>query len=169
MIWLISNGSDSTGFYFYSSLIQVKAAIFSIYGVFIIFKIQICNQNIETCKNLIVASSVDSIIHMVTAFDQKTIEAKEKWISENPTNRRIHLYQKWLGNEKFINGITTGFTKPMFLLVVGMVIDAVALLLQQFINKILWIEIILYGVILFLFIWSLILVYHSIKDIVLTK
>lgn len=166
MIWLFNNGSDSTGFYFYSSLIQVKAAIFSIYGIFIVFKLQLLNQEIENCKNYIIK---ENGLGALTNFLYKNINDKIEFINDLSKRNRpfSNIYKTWVDADYLVTKINKQFSLPMKLLVTGMIIDSFALLLQQFINKILLVQLLLYGVVVSLFIWSLILVYLSIKNIVL--
>jgi len=174
MICLFNNGSDSTGFYFYSSLIQVKAAIFSIYGLFIVFKIQMSSQIIDTCKNFI-ASSQGNII-AVTKFDESNIQGKQKFIDNKKEAKagtsgftEIHHYQKWFDSIKAINDIKVNYKIPMLLLGVGMVIDSLALLFQKYLQKQPYVEISLYIISMILFVIILCWIYCSITKILSTK
>ncbi|HAD82446.1 MAG: hypothetical protein A2509_08700 [Candidatus Edwardsbacteria bacterium RIFOXYD12_FULL_50_11] len=174
MMWFINNGSDSTGFYFYSSLIQVKAAIFSIYGLFIVFKIQMSSQIIETCKNFI-ASSQGNII-AVTKFDESNMEDKQKFIDIKKEAKKatsgfteIHHYQKWFDSIKAINEIKINYKIPMILLVIGMVIDSLALLFQKTLQQKPSVEMSLYIVSMTLFVIVLCWIYYGITKILSTK
>lgn len=171
-MWFINNGSDSTGYYFYSSLIQVKAAIFSIYGLFIVFKIQICKANIDTCKNLIFMTYMKYTgPSMISGFEKKSDEEKKIYITESetkaPADSITYQYKQWLENQQSITNIKSSFQRPLKLLIAGMIIDAVVLIFMQAIQGIFILESILYILALGIFIIAIIQIYRSINKIII--
>ena len=160
--------SQITGYYFYSSLIQVNAAIFSIYGLFIVFKIQICKSNIDTCKNLIFMRF--NILKMISDFEKKNDQQKEEYIAEQArdvANEPIaYQCRQWYENQKSIEKIQDSFKLPLILLITGMIIDAIVLIVMQFIQGIFILELLLYVLSLGLFVWAIRQVYHGITKII---
>ncbi|MBI4726447.1 hypothetical protein HY768_04345 [candidate division TA06 bacterium] len=161
--------SEITGYYFFSSIIQVEAAIFSIYGLFIVFKIQICKANIDTCKNLLFMKF--NKLHMISDFEKKNDSQKEEYITEKaksaPDEPIAYQFRQWLDNQYSIAKIKSSFRSPLVLLITGMITDAVALIFMQTIQRLFILESILYAISLGIFIVAIIQIYRSITKIIL--
>ena len=75
--------SPSTSLYFFSALLQANAAIFSIYGVFVIFKLQSIKSSIDSFITALMQDRGRSI-HTVEVidFDGMNIDEKKNHVEE---------------------------------------------------------------------------------------
>jgi hypothetical protein len=77
--------SEYTGLYFYSSLIQANAAILSLLGVFIVFRIQLNKSSIENLKNFVLnlgLTRVQRLMDLTLEFERMNLNTKKEFLKE---------------------------------------------------------------------------------------
>lgn len=152
--------SEFTGFYFHSSLLQAQAAIFSIVGIFIVFKIQIIKSSIENCKQMLIALKVyPSTITEFELMDEK--QRNDNYIKAGKGSIQI-TFKRWDNYDKDIVLIRNNVIWPIICLIIGMVANTLGLILACFINKVFIVELIVLSVIAIFFVYTLVIVYQSI-------
>lgn len=155
--------SPNTGFYFYSSLLQAQAAIFSIVGVFIVFKLQTIKSAIENYKHMLLALKVyPSVITDFEFADEAT--RKEKYIRLGKGSEQI-TYLQWNESETKVKNIKDQIKTPIILLSIGMIVSTLGLIFTCFINNVFILEIILLATVTTFFLYTLFIVYNSIDRI----
>ena len=100
---------------------------------------------------------------------QKFIDIKKEAKKATSGFTEIHHYQKWFDSIKAINEIKINYKIPMILLVIGMVIDSLALLFQKTLQQKPSVEMSLYIVSMTLFVIVLCWIYYGITKILSTK
>jgi hypothetical protein len=119
--------SESTFYYLFSSLLQANAAILSIVGVFIIFRIQNIQSSIDIIKQSLMADQGRFIWpSTVLQFENQSLEQKKT--SQIITNPNL-LYQKdkWIEKEELIYKIRRDFKLPLIYLAIGIIILTICL------------------------------------------
>lgn len=104
---------QNTCLYLFSALLQADGAIISIVGIFVIFKIQSLQSQIETIKNYLLSTN-----HGTTAIEFESDSVTHDRILKQSGNPR---YQKWENINKEIAKCKIKTIVPTILLVSGMV------------------------------------------------
>lgn len=133
--------NESTSLYIYSALFQANAAILSIIGVFIIFRLQSLQSHVDTLKNFILTTYDDKDkVTRFFLFEQgdlkmkyQMIETKDKLPEENEkidekTFRIENPFELWFYKERELLQTKNLIKLPIRLLLVALIINGFSLL-----------------------------------------
>lgn len=127
--------SDSTGLYFYSALVQANAAILSIVGVFIIFRLQSLQSSIDRAVRALL-SDTRTTPSPVIEFEKMNLEEKKTFVERGKIEPPIKpLFREWATNEEKISKIRSSIKLPTRLLAFGIVGDSIGLLGANLIHE----------------------------------
>lgn len=162
--------TDFTGLYLFSALIQANAAIFSIIGVFYIFRLQSIQSSISNIFNALYNENIGIRQH-AEEFNHKDIDGKraysEKLTGDDPISKN---YRDWLEYELEKNDLRDKIRNPLFTIVILIIIQIVFLIISNGIHSLgNWFEIISYLLIGLFQIYVLIIVVNSIISIINRK
>ena len=158
--------SNSTGLYLFSALLQANAAIIAIVGVFGIFRIQNLQSKIEYIKQVLLQPrgrhSGDGMeASSVHDFDELTNGEKDKNFKRYDATC-IPILKSWIIAEKTIINFKPMLTKSTIYLGIGILINALCLMLSNLIHKVWFAESLVF---LFIFVYQIILVVILISNI----
>ncbi|MDP2984079.1 MAG: hypothetical protein Q8O92_12210 [Candidatus Latescibacter sp.] len=130
--------SDSSSLYFFSALLQSNAAIISLVGIFVIFKIQSLQSKVEMIRNFLI-SNPNKYPHpkYVIEFDNLILEDKSKKIDNNTYIEQEHklYFNKWVEILKKIEEIKNKIKKPTILIVSSLIAFVFCLMFASSIHK----------------------------------
>ena len=158
--------SNSTGLYLFSALLQANAAIIAIVGVFGIFRIQSLQSKIEYIKQgLLQPRGRDTYDGMspleVHNFEELTFEKKEEKFTKDGVSCKL-LLNSLINTEKTIINFKPMIAKSTIYLGIGILINALCLMLSNLIHKVWFAESLVF---LFIFVYQIILVVILISNI----
>lgn len=123
--------SEYTGLYFFSTLIQANAAIFSIVGVFYIFRLQSIQSAIANIFNALYNED-PNIRRMAQEFNIKIIEDKKSYVESISGNDYIsNYYKNWLNYELDLNDIKIKIKQPLVTIMVLIIFQILFLLITN--------------------------------------
>ena len=162
--------SNYTGSYLFSALIQANAAIFSIIGVFYIFRLQSIQSAISNIFNALYNENI-SIRQKAEEFNHKNIDEKktyaERLSGDNPISKN---YRDWLEYELEKNDLRDKIRNPLFTIVILIILQIIFLIISNGIHSLgNWFETISYILIGLYQIYVLVVVVHSIISIINRK
>jgi len=131
--------TENTGYYFFSSLLQANAAIFSIFGVFFIYRLQTLNSSISEIFNSLIMTAGSSIgREEAQKFKNLTLEDKEKNLIKYKDSNHVwsHEFINWYNYEKKIEIIKPLIKKPTIILITLIIFQAAFVLLSSDIHSI---------------------------------
>jgi len=147
--------SENTGLYLFSALLQANAAIIAIVGVFGIFKIQNLQSKIEYIKQgLLHPEGFTRMTGMtpiaINEFDNSTLQKKEEILKESSKHNPqwSDLLKSWINTEKVILSFKPIITKSTIYLGLGIIINALCLILSNVIHSTLKTEELIFGLVL---------------------
>jgi len=113
--------SESTLLYFFSALLQANAAILSIVGVFLVFRLQSLRSAIDTLRTIFLQKPGESIWpERLAEFDEMDISKKRKWIAERQQKKELTimlpLFKSWITHLENIESLKTRARRPTILL-----------------------------------------------------
>ncbi len=113
---------ENAGYYLFSSMLQAKAAILSLYGLFIIFKIQSLSSQIDFIKEILTHNPNPNFIYL---FDAKSMEEKEKAITvySGGYDYRDNRYIAWVAKLRLIEKIKKSILLPLIITIISMIFD----------------------------------------------
>ena len=123
--------SDNTALYFYSALLQANAAILSIVGVFVIFKVQSLKSSIDIVKSALMNYKSFVTQPMVINFANVSIEEKRK-IASGADGYIKPQYDDWIQKEIELSTTKSLIKVPTILLVVAIMLEALGLTTATF-------------------------------------
>lgn len=129
--------SENTGLYLFSALMQSNAAIFSILGVFYIFKLQILQSSIDMIKNILVID-LDQWTKPNWIFefsDMSLIQKKEMYNKVNYDKYTMIRLNNWIKKEQSILTVTKNLKSPLILVAVGFILNLLGLVLSNYIHQ----------------------------------
>lgn len=133
--------NESTSLYIYSALFQANAAILSIIGVFIIFRLQSLQSHIDTLKNFILTTYEDK--HKMTRFflfEQGDLKMKYQMIesmdklpeyqgkNDGQSFRVENPFELWFYKERELLQTKNMIKLPIRLLLIALIINGLSLL-----------------------------------------
>jgi hypothetical protein len=127
--------SDTSSLYFYSSHLQANAAILSIFGLFIIFKIQSLESSIETIKTCL--TSMDhALANNVLSFYDMTLSQKCSYIDDYPEKERgrFKYLKKWYEIELLISQIKRSSRNPALLLLLIIAFNSLGIMFSNYLH-----------------------------------
>ena len=125
--------SESTSLYFFSTIIQANAAIISLAGVFIVFKIQGLQSSINVIRSSLYSESYYTTPDVVAEFDNKSLEKKKEKLSKQPFNTpRFHLWCNYLSE---IDRIKSAIKLPAIISIISIVVFIVLLIFAYTIHN----------------------------------
>ena len=124
--------SDSSSLYFYSALLQANAAILSIVGVFIVFRIQSYQSSIDIIKTALINNRRMVEPDDVIMFDNLTISEKEGTIKGLDNSV---LKSNWLEKETKLKKVKSSVKLPTILLAIGIIINSIGLFTASYIHS----------------------------------
>ena|GEM_PF-5188254 len=127
--------SNQLAYYFFSALLQANAAIFSIIGVFYIFRIQSLNNEISIIKSNVMEDR-GRLIHSskVLLWEKLTIHEKEKELKNKKSKYQTYAihFRRWIEIE-INNSILKKYFIVLFIFVAFVLtINAVSLFLLDY-------------------------------------
>jgi len=120
--------NESTGLYFYSSLLQADAAMISIVGLFLIYWIQSLENKISSVMNSLTSQKIDRIDNINNFFSSDIKGQQEFFNSISGQTAPLPYYQKAISFKKKIVEIKASIKTPTILLTAGIGITALLLL-----------------------------------------
>ena len=162
--------SENTGLYFYSAFIQANAAIFSIVGVFFVFRFQSIKSSISENRNLF-NNAGEEVKKFAQSFEELSNEGKEIEVKRMQGNYALtNAYRKWLQLEKELTSVKSKIIKPLIFIVILLMIESLFLLLSNGIHKLGFAdESLLFGFILIFQSYVLSTVIYSIRKVIDNK
>jgi hypothetical protein len=129
--------SENSAFYFYSSILQANAAIFSIVGVFYIFKIQSLNSSIDIIKSALISDQGrNSWPSEIIDWSLLTLGEKEKNIKDGTANKYIiKSLTTWASLERQIESFKKVIILPSLLLSFGILFESLSLFSAYYIHN----------------------------------
>lgn len=129
--------NNSTSLYFFSALLQANAALFSIYGVFVIFKLQGLKSTIDAYMIAFLQNKGMSInSEEVLDFEVMNIEDKRKHIEKiSKDNTRKKYLEAWLKKENKIEATKKGIKNIIGCIAIIIILNAMGLISAFTINK----------------------------------
>jgi hypothetical protein len=127
--------SENTGFYLYSSLLQAKAALFSLFGLYVTFRIQSISSDIQYIKEVLVRTNSANYI---IVFDQLSlVEKKNKIISKENSDISYKdiKYKSWVNKLIQRSQIRKNIIPTLIMLAVSMTFDSVLIILDSFLSN----------------------------------
>ena len=123
--------SDNTGLYFFSAILQANAAILSIVGVFIIFRIQSYQSPIDIIRNsFLIEFKKWTNPDWILDFDNSSLEGKkEKFKNAKYDKDTMPRLSEWIKNEEKILKTKSSIILPSLLLSSGAILSIIGLLL----------------------------------------
>lgn len=129
--------SENSSFYLYSSLLQANAALFSIVGVFYIFRIQSLQSSIDIIKSgLMTDRGRSSWPQEIVDWDVLSLEQKEEKINSGVANKYILSYLViWTEKERNLHTFKQTIRFPSLLLATGILLESLSLFSASFIHN----------------------------------
>lgn len=127
--------SDSSSLYFYSALLQANAAILSIVGVFIIFRIQSYQSSIDIIKTALINNRRMVGPNDVIGFDNFNISEKEEYIKRLNNSVLKNHCSNWIEKEKKLKKVKSSIKLPTILLAIGIIINSIGLFTASYIHS----------------------------------
>jgi hypothetical protein len=130
--------SDSTSLYFFSALLQSNAAIISLVGIFVIFKIQTLQSSIDIIKNSLMSdmgrwTTPSMIVELDILPLSNKIDRIEKDPYRNPyINPQVNT---WVKKLKEIEKIKAKIKTPTILIVTSLIAFVIGLMFASYIHK----------------------------------
>jgi hypothetical protein len=129
--------SDNSSFYFYSSILQANAAIFSIVGVFYIFKIQSLQSSLDIIKTgLMNDQGRNSWPQEIMEWDRLPLDEKESKINDGTANK--HILKSlifWATTERKIYTFKKVIIFPSVLLAFGILLESLSLFSAYYVHS----------------------------------
>jgi hypothetical protein len=162
--------SENTGLYLFSALIQANAAIFSIVGVFYIFRLQSIQYTITNIFNALYNENIN-IRQVAEDFKIKNIDDKKVYVGKMTGNDHIsNYYRNWLEYELEQNEIKNKIKNPLIAITLLIVLQIFFLIISHGIHLLgVLFEIISFALIGLFQIYILIIVVYSILTIINRK
>jgi len=169
-ITLSQTFSENTGLYFFSALIQANAAIFSIIGVFYIFRLQSIQSAISDIFNALYNENIN-IREYAEQFKNKNSDDKKLFVNKLSVEDPIsNYYKNWLEYELEQNDIKDKIKNPLITTVILIVLQIIFLIISNGIHSSgIWFESISYLLIGLFQIYVLVIVVNSIISIIKRK
>lgn len=128
--------STNTGLYFFSALLQSNAAILSVFGVFLIFRIQSYQSSIDIIhSSLLDHQTCSSTIQDIFEFIKNPDLGKKKSIASKADEYIRHYYEESLLFHEKIANIKKTIKLPTYLLGFGIILNLFSLLLSNLFNN----------------------------------
>ncbi|MFC1561037.1 hypothetical protein ACFL4V_01020 [Candidatus Latescibacterota bacterium] len=125
--------SGNTGYYFYSAILQANAAILSIVGVFIIFRI----QRLQSTIDIIINSFMTDLERwtnpqwILDFFNSNLEEKKEKYKSYNYERQAMSRFSECIKNEEKLLKIKSIIYIPTLFLSSGIILSTIGLFFYE--------------------------------------
>ncbi len=163
-VYISSLFSENTGLYFYSTLVQANAAIFSILSIFFIFRLQYVNSRITSIRQELISIN-NPIANRARLFFQMDLSRRQDFIDKFSGAIEIkELYQNahhFLLNKQ---SLKSRLVIPASSLSLVVIIQSILLLLASAIHGAGYIlEASFFLFTLITQIWSLLIIYKNIK------
>jgi len=122
--------TDSTSLYIYSAFLQANAAIFAVFGVFIVYSMQSHKSSIDIIKSTMYSDRGEhSQPTTIAEFESlSTAEKKQKFSVMDTKGYYYKLYETWIHHLDRNNELKKYITLPTIILTIGMILDALFLL-----------------------------------------
>ncbi|MDP8267602.1 MAG: hypothetical protein P9L97_02625 [Candidatus Tenebribacter davisii] len=129
---------ETSSLYFFSALLQSNAAIFSLFGVFIIFRLQSLQSSLDLLKNTLMQDRGKIITtYSVIEFDNMSLEEKEEKIETFGNTTTIYfLIKSWLDKEKSIDKIKKSIKDPVISMTIVMILNLFGLIFSNYIHNV---------------------------------
>lgn len=129
--------SENSSFYFYSSILQANAAIFSIVGVFYIFRIQSLQASIDIIKSgLMNDQGRSSWPQEIIDWDNLSLKEKEGKINNGTANKHIlKSLVTWTKKERAVDSFKQVIRFPSVLLAIGILLESLSLFSASYIHN----------------------------------
>jgi hypothetical protein len=129
--------SENSTFYFYSTILQANAAIFSIVGVFYIFKIQSLQSSLDIIKTgLMNDQGRNSWPQEIMQWDRLNLAEKERKITDGTANKHILASLIfWTETERKIENFKKVIVFPSVLLAFGILLESLSLFSAYYIHS----------------------------------
>ena len=129
--------AENSSFYFYSSILQANAAIFSIVGVFYIFRIQSLQASIDIIKSgLMNDQGRSSWPQEIIDWDNLSLKEKEEKINNGTANKYIlKSLVTWTKKERDVDSFKKVISFPSILLAIGILLESLSLFSASYIHN----------------------------------
>jgi hypothetical protein len=129
--------SESSGYYFYSAVLQANAAILSIVGVFIIFRIQRLQSTIDLIQNSFLMNLEKyATPEKFSEFFNSTLEKKKEVFEDlHYPNYIMSSLSVCIKNEETILGFNSAIKTPTLLLASGIILSTIGLFFTNFLHS----------------------------------
>lgn len=127
--------SSNTGLYLYSALIQANAAIFSIIGVFFIFRLQSVQSAITNIFNGLYNENI-GVRQGAYKFKNMSLEEKKIYIDSLSGDDHIsNDYRTWFNYEEELEDNKSKIKTPLIVIAVLIILQIIFLVISDGINK----------------------------------
>ncbi|OGU33642.1 MAG: hypothetical protein A2068_10190 [Ignavibacteria bacterium GWB2_35_6b] len=128
--------SENSSFYFYSSILQANAAIFSIIGVFFIFRFQSLQSSIDTIKSSLISDQGrKSFPSEIVEFDNLQLCEKREKINNGSVNKAIiKSLSLWTEREEYLASFKQLIKKPAYIITCGIFLESISLFTVNFVH-----------------------------------
>jgi len=159
---------ETSSLYFFSALLQSNAAIFSIVGVFIVFKLQSMQTPIDLLKNSLMQDR-GRIIQPITVsrFDKKSLKEKDDYVNFMKDDQQLKYYlQNWVDQENKIDRVKSAIKSPAITITIVMILNILGLIFSNYIHsKNIYLELFILSIFVIIQIELLLLLVKSISQL----
>jgi hypothetical protein len=130
--------SKSSSLYFFSALLQSNAAIISLFGVFIVFRLQSLQTSLDLLKNTLMQDGGKMIQpNTVFRFDKMNLNEKEERVNTESKDSPLRFsLQAWLDQEREIDNVKRSIKNPAISITITiiMVLNILGLICSNYIH-----------------------------------
>ena len=159
---------ETSSLYFFSALLQSNAAIFSIVGVFIVFKLQSMQTPIDLLKNSLMQDR-GRIIQPITVsrFDKKSLKEKDDYVNFMKDDQQLKYYlQNWVDQENKIDRVKSAIKSPAITITIVIILNILGLIFSNYIHsKNIYLELFILSIFVIIQIELLLLLVKSISQL----
>jgi hypothetical protein len=133
--------SDSSSLYFYGALVQANAAILSIIGIFVVFRIQSVRSSVDAVRSVLSADPGKFTAPAeIGRFDRMTLEEKHQWLTNkkaraNPSPVLSH-FEAWARYLDQIRAIKSSARVPVMLFGITICLFTIGIFLANYIHSV---------------------------------